>query len=307
MKPRTSTARAKDAARSASGSAAKAEARAREAFFATAQPFTPCLAVETTAGLFFVRTGDRTVGRKLFMSRRRGEMATLARAVDALASVGVGDFGEKLLVDVGANIGTTTVPALALHGFAGAVACEPAPENFRMLRINLAANDLEQRVRALPIALSDREGEADLDIGSTNSGGHHIVDDVRPGYGETVFTRVRKTTLDLLLEEIAVAPESVGLVWMDVQGHEGHVLDGASSLLRRGIPLVMELYPKWLEQAERLTAVESSIAQHYTHLLDLRTAPRHGADFEFLPTSGISELVQAYPTGFTDILACNAR
>ena len=44
--------------------------------------------------------------------------------------------------------------------------------------------------------------------------------------------------------------DAVGLVWIDTEGHEGHVLAGAASLVDRGVPIVLELNGRWLAKAE---------------------------------------------------------
>ncbi|RPJ80913.1 MAG: hypothetical protein EHM18_17695, partial [Acidobacteria bacterium] len=43
--------------------------------------------------------------------------------------------------------------------------------------------------------------------------------------------------------------EETGLVWVDIQGHEGHFLRGAQSLLRRGVPIVTEFWPYAIERS----------------------------------------------------------
>ena len=58
-----------------------------------------------------------------------------------------------------------------------------------------------------------------------------------------------KEELDDLLDEHGIARGDVGLLWMDVQGHERHVLDGAPKLLASGVSLVVELWPYGLRRA----------------------------------------------------------
>ena len=42
--------------------------------------------------------------------------------------------------------------------------------------------------------------------------------------------------------------ERTGLLWMDAEAHEGHILEGASSLLERGTPMVLEWNPVILDR-----------------------------------------------------------
>ena len=68
---------------------------------------------------------------------------------------------RPLFIDIGANIGTSTIAALALPMFDSAVCCEPETENFRMLGANLALNDLDD-VKRFQVAVSARPARAQL-------------------------------------------------------------------------------------------------------------------------------------------------
>lgn len=47
----------------------------------------------------------------------------------------------------------------------------------------------------------------------------------------------------MFASEAVLRNERVSLVWLDVQGHEGHFFLGARRLLSSGIPVVTELWP----------------------------------------------------------------
>ena len=51
-----------------------------------------------------------------------------------------------------------------------ATALEPAEANCRLLRANVAANDLDDRVTIVQLALSDQPGTHKLEIGPDNAG-----------------------------------------------------------------------------------------------------------------------------------------
>ncbi len=55
------------------------------------------------------------------------------------------------------------------HGFGTAVAIEPEPENFRVLRLNVLLNDLEDRIKALPLAVSNEVGRSELVVTRTGA------------------------------------------------------------------------------------------------------------------------------------------
>jgi len=242
----------------------------RREFFADASRHTPLLAVDSGGCRYLVATWDVKVGRSLFANRRRAEMVALRKAIDvASASSGAAGWEGGTFLDVGANIGTTTIAALASGRFAAVIALEPELENVRLLRANAALNGFEREVKVLPVAASDREGIAHLRMSVKNSGGHSVaIEDP----GESTARAIQVVRLDHLVERGVIDPDRVGMVWVDAQGHEGHVVRGAQSLVRRGIPVVLEFAPAQLAASSRLETLLDDAREHYTHFVDLRTA-----------------------------------
>jgi FkbM family methyltransferase len=236
----------------------------RKAIFSKASEFTPYLAVEAEELLFFVATDDTGVGRPLFVKRSRQDMRHLGTAVGLLAQLGLRS-AESTFVDVGANIGTTTVTALRRYQFARAVALEPEPGNFGILRLNLVANNIESVVTALQVAVSDGEGEERLVLSATSSGRHTLAPAVPEEPATT--TIVPAVTLDGLVARGVIDPDGVGLLWIDAPFHEAKVLAGASTLLDDGVPLVMavhargESWPETRDSLLRLLADYSDFAE----------------------------------------------
>jgi FkbM family methyltransferase len=240
----------------------------REAFLAEAAELTPYVAARVGDEVFVVSTDDAGVGRRVFVEGSRGDIEDLDAVVARLAEWGLRAPAESVFVEVGANIGTTTVTAIRRHGFASAIALEPSPGNFRTLRINLVANDVDGRVQALPFAASDREGEVTFKTGKPNSGGHRIAETVRDKPGGKRVT-VQAVTLDGLVERGTIDPARVGLLWVDAVGHEGKVLAGASRLLEAGVPVVTALRVGWPETTALLVDL---LTPSYTEVVDLRDA-----------------------------------
>jgi FkbM family methyltransferase len=203
----------------------------------------------TRHGVLGFSNRDRGVGRILFM-RGEYEYEQLERAT---ALGGFPAPGRGWLLDIGANVGTVCI-ALARQGaFAQALAVEPAPDTFRHLVKNVARNRLGDAIRCVNAALSATNDTAELEL-STNSGDHRVRvvgslaaeqyhEQTRP------LIRVPLRRLDDLLDEHGIARAHVGLIWMDVQGHEQHVLEGAPKLLARGVPVVVEFWPYGLRRA----------------------------------------------------------
>jgi FkbM family methyltransferase len=213
----------------------------RQQFFRSAAKQTPIVAVESQGLTFLVSTADRGFGRHLFAFKQsRSDMVVLARAVEHLDASGLGARArDRVFLDVGANLGTASLLAVAGHGFRRAIALEPEPENFRLLRANVALNLLEDRIEARRLAASAHSGVVELTV-SRSSGRHRI----RAPKPKEKSVKVDALTLDVLLAEVGLGPDDIGLLWIDVEGHEPNVLRGATTLLASGVPVVMEVRRK---------------------------------------------------------------
>ena len=198
------------------------------------------------------------------------------------------------------------VPLLRLFGAEAGVAVEPAPVNVELLRLNLALNRLTDRVEVLPIGLSDVDGSLELEIAEGNWGDHRLrspeaVRDADEAGRATISVAVRR--LDTLAREGTLRPQSLTLVWLDVQGHEGQVLAGAGSLLGARVPVVSEFWPSAMERAGGLRAFTDLVTTHFTQVVDLRMTQTEGRAVP-MPAAGLAALTDRYtdPDAFTDLL-----
>jgi FkbM family methyltransferase len=263
-------------------SAGKREKAARERFYEKAGDFTRYLVVESDGDRFAVETADRSM-KRFFAKRERQEAQLLALALERLAAVGA-DVRRSTFIDVGAHIGTVTFAALRA-GFRSVVACEPLPQSARLLRANVALNDAWDAVRVLELALSDRSGTTVMEVGFAGGSSRSRVLARLPPRGEKTIEVCTASIDDLVAEGVLDA--DVGLLWLDVEGHEYHVLRGAKTLARRSVPLVVEWNTKLLARAQTADALAELLAEQYTHVLDLRSPGR-----DFSPVQELPELTR---------------
>ncbi len=140
---------------------------------------------------------------------------------------------EELVIDVGANIGQmTSALAARLAPRGKVIAFEPHPEIFHRLAENAV------RWRAMPdappielrqLALSDRVGEGELAMSTAfdwNMGSASVRDNGEIGHA----AQAARVPLRKLDDEIGGL--EVGVMKLDVEGHERDVLGGADRLLR---------------------------------------------------------------------------
>ncbi len=192
--------------------------------------------VESNGLRYLMNTDDHGAGMTLFMGADL-DHRTLERVINELRAAGVADPAGKTLVDVGANVGTTSVTALGSFGFERAICFEPLPRNRELLSLNLAYNGLEQRSKIIEVALSDRSG-AVFEVAPKNPGDGRVraagMDEGALGEEGWSTVEVSTAPLDSFVESGDIDPDSVGLLLIDAQGHEGQILAGAGPFCRRG-------------------------------------------------------------------------
>ena len=227
---------------------------------------------------FVVSTTDKVIGREVFL-HGEFDFAKLQTALAILAREG--HPAPTHLIDVGANIGTITIPALKRGLIQTATAIEPHPHNLRLLRANIALNGLEDRVTVLAQAVGDRSGVTlHLHESATNSGNHSIGAEGIPAPSSKL------DDLDLSAAH--------SLLWMDIEGYEGHALKGASRMLAAGIAVVCEFNPTFLEKSDGMAAFVQSLRGH--RIFDLENPSTETS------LRAVSQLL-AGGNHYTDILA----
>lgn len=233
---------------------------AAERFLESARRHTRHVSVEIDGLTYVVEADDEGVARNIFTRSTRPEFVVLLRALRVISPA-----DGRCFVDVGANIGTTTIPAVARHGFGSAVACEPSPRSAALLRANCALNGVADRVRVVEAAVSDAPGTIEFDVSGAAPGRHKVAG---PQATETIT--VPTVSLDALAADGTLDPADVGLLWIDAQGHEPQVLDGASQLLERSVPAVVAVRRRKLARTGTTDTFAELLERHYDTFVDLR-------------------------------------
>jgi FkbM family methyltransferase len=250
---------------------------------------------DTRHGRMSLRSRDQVIGRLLFVNG-----AFCIVDIDAVVAVIARERpapGRRVLLDVGANIGTVCVPLQARGTFARTLAFEPDPANFELLERNLRQNGLGSSVLALQFALSSAEGEATLRRSNFNYGDHRLsARGLTVDHTTEIVVRTRR--LDDVLRERAIEAQDVGLLWIDTQGHELDVLRGASSVLEANVPIVTEFWPDGLRDAGAdPAALLALLRDHYDRfcVVDARMALRPCAELTLdglrLPDGSFTDLL----------------
>lgn len=148
-------------------------------------------------------------------------------------------------IDLGANIGLTTVPVVRLRGVLG-WAVEPHPDNVRLLELNLARNRVGGRTTVVHAAISEEPGTIALEVATENLGDHRLHPEAPVGdgsYGEAgrSIIDVPAQRLDDIVGVSLMADPLV--VKMDIQGAEPLAFAGGLNVLERAHLVLTEYWP----------------------------------------------------------------
>lgn len=216
-------------------------------------------------------TDDWIIGRSLYVNGRWDDeflecTVELLRGTSKCRSLANGTF-----VDIGANIGTTTIQALHRYQARHAIAVEPSPRCLPYLHSNLAANRLAARCDVVEAAVSDQSGEVAFKVGRNNSGAGQIVTD--DGTQDHIIT---SQPLDQVIASLNVDFSELALVWVDTEGHEYRVLSGAEKVIAAGTPIVIEFWPYQLRENGDYERLLEKLASEIGEIIDIRARVQGG-------------------------------
>ena len=175
----------------------------------------------------------------------------------------------RAMIDIGANVGTTSIPRALLGDFSWVYAIEPDPLNYACLVGNIVSNGVRGLVLPDRVAIGDTNGEMTMRV--RRSGTHHLVRDaelVRDG--ERIV--VPCCTLDTWIERMGIDLSDIGFIKSDTQGWDGRVLAGAEHVLaQRHIAWQIEFSPAMLARSGKsVDELFHLLEGHFTHFIDLR-------------------------------------
>jgi hypothetical protein len=143
-------------------------------------------------------------------------------------------------------------------------------------------------------------------------GGKHWIatDEIRRSHPRATSNtvQVETVTLDDLARDGVFDPDSAGLLWMDAQGHEGHIVEGATEITSRGVPIVLEWDPRSLDKIGDRGKIQEVASRNYTHFAAMRAdSSVDGPRFWLRPVEELDDYAERFldpsqPGTFTDIM-----
>lgn len=211
----------------------------------------PTITIRTNIGRLTIFAHDNAIGWRLFFTR--DYEPNLISAVSALL-LSFPDWApnQGTILDIGANIGMTSIRLVGSGLFRNAIAVEPEPQSFSVLVHNVAQNALDDKIVCINYALSDNPGAVTLKINPLDRGFTHVLpasERTVPNTVQSQIVSVQGLTLDQMLNNLPTSvADSINLIWIDVEGFETRVFTGGSRFLSKPVPTVAEFFPSAMSQ-----------------------------------------------------------
>jgi len=205
---------------------------------------------------------------------------------------------NDIVLDIGANIGTASVPLCAETG-CELIAVEASKHNAGLLAQNIFENHLTSKLLLVAlVSAAYTTRYVSLYLRDGNTGANSLHTEWNPSVIDAGAERVPAETLDHLMKEEPV--ERIKLIKIDVEGAEADVLSGAAAFLAKcKAPILMEhrldIMQKYLRSdlSEALGILQNT---HHVMALDKQGALQdfdENASYEnilFIPNERLAEI-----------------
>jgi len=231
---------------------------------------------------------DRTVALK-YLKNKSWTIETVWLMQAIFARRGAGSW-----IDLGANIGTTVIPAAVAGATCHAVEADPA--NLALLRRNLARNGVADRVTVHAAAVWDDDTTLSFEQAPSNLGDHRVrtaAPDGDNAYGEAARSTIEVSArrVDGLIDASKL-PGPV-IVKLDIQGAEGHAFAGGPDLFGRADVALLEYWPYGLRRlGTDPAALFDQVAGRFSHAA-LVTDDQRPETIELQPFAEITDRLLA--------------
>jgi FkbM family methyltransferase len=225
------------------------------------------LAINNFNEKYIVNSSDTVIGRELYINGSF-EFDNFLHTLEILKN----KIKTKTLIDIGANIGSICIPAIKRGIFENCLAIEPEPYNFDLLTKNIFINGLSNKIQTFNNAVGQFDNlKIKFELSKENYGDHRIKSNSteKNYYNEDKrkIIDIEMKILDTLIQDIN--PKKT-LLWMDVQGYEGFVLEGGMNILSKKPPLVIEFWPYGLDKFNSYNLLKKNLIKlNYSNCYNL--------------------------------------
>ncbi len=218
-------------------------------------------------------------------------------------------------LDIGANIGMTTIPIARQNQQVRCYAFEPEPVNYGNLVRNIAENCPGSRVQTFQLALHEREEVLPFEIADGNLGDHRLHFETRLAAKQDEIGRKIINVRCARLDDLPIELQGPVFAKIDTQGAEPYVVAGGRRTLAQADALLIEWSPYHMARlGGDPQVVLRFLEEHFDHGAIEPTDAKAGQRGESGPMKEIVRRLQATiaawrddPFNYVDVVATGKR
>lgn len=174
--------------------------------------------------------------------------------------------GRKYFLDLGANIGTTSIYfKKKIDSDIKVLAFEPDPETYKLLCANFILNEMPEDSILENCGLADKEEDMVLHRSPNNPGGNSLVVEHHDS-----DVSVHVVTLDDYLDSKNINLGEIKYIWIDTEGFEAQLFGGMKKLISsQNIPIFMEWNPSCYVYADIFDEFVNMITNNFSGYIDI--------------------------------------
>jgi len=168
---------------------------------------------------------------------------------------------SKIVLDIGANIGTQSVYLALSKNFKKVIAIEPDIFNFKLLRKNINDNNLSNIITPYNIAIGESNNLMTLFEDKNNRGAHSLISSNNHQKGYSVEVK----DLATFIYDFNINIDDIGFVWIDIEGMEPDVLNTFTKTFNK-LPFIYTEYSPNLYNEKKKHSMLSFIHNNYSDI-----------------------------------------
>jgi FkbM family methyltransferase len=234
--------------------------------------------------IYLIPSRDTTIGKHLFINGDF-DLNKLMKVNNLI------NLKNRTLIDVGANLGSICIPAVRRKIVQNAIAIEPDKDTFVYLEKNISLN-LIDNIKTINAIAGAEIGSAIFGSKTINPGDSKVVNKENILEFQDSYP-LPEITLNSLFEDVK---QEKFLIWIDAQGYEPNILEGASSFTSVSTPMVIEVFPLGIKQYSNFKHLEYSLSM-YSYFADLNykiNKPKFKSITEFKEVYSKLEISRSY-------------
>ena len=192
---------------------------------------------------FIINSSDKVNSKKIYSNLSFPQFDELKKAKNLLQKENI---NIENLIDIGAHFGNISIPAVTEKYFKSAIAVEPVPENYKVLRKNIEVNNIENKVKTFNNFIGQKEAEIEIYSFKNNPAASLKIEDKS-------FLKKYKTTYNLknikkvLVKQIHIDAVLKGadfkktIIWSYCQGDDIDIINSSKYIKSEKIPFCLPI------------------------------------------------------------------